>query len=70
MSAHAIDRDRVHTIDFGTGDDAYKRDWMEIVRPLLRLDMHRPRDPRSWPHLLRNRLRSTGFPLAAVQHES
>jgi CelD/BcsL family acetyltransferase involved in cellulose biosynthesis len=70
MSAHAIDRDRVHKIDFGTGDDAYKRDWMEIVRPLLRLDMHRPRDPRSWPHLLRNRLRSTGFPLAAVQHES
>jgi CelD/BcsL family acetyltransferase involved in cellulose biosynthesis len=68
MFGHAIDRDRVHTIDFGTGDDAYKRDWMEAVRPMVRLDMHRPLDPRSWPHLLRNRLRGPGFPLAAPQH--
>ena len=65
---HAIDRDRVHTIDFGTGDDAYKRNWMENVRPMLRLDMHRARDPRSWPHLLRKRLRGPGFPLAAPRH--
>lgn len=68
MFAHAIDRDRVSTIDFGTGDDAYKRDWMEQARPMLRLDMHRPRDPRNWPRLLRNRLRGPGYPLAAVQH--
>ena len=68
LFAHAIDRDRVHTIDFGTGDDAYKRDWMEQVRPMLRLDMHRPLNPRSWPHLLRNRLRGPGFPLAALHH--
>ena len=68
LFAHAIDRDRVTAIDFGTGDDAYKRDWMEEVRPMLRLDMHRPLDPRSWPHLLRNRLRGPGFPLAAVRH--
>lgn len=68
LFAHAIDRDGVHTIDFGTGDDAYKRDWMETARPMLRLDMHRPRDPRSWPHLLRNRLRGPGFPLAALRH--
>ena len=68
LFAHAIDCDRVHTIDFGTGDDAYKRDWMEAVRPMLRLDMHRPRDPLSWPHLLRNRLRGPGFPLAALRH--
>ena len=70
LFAHAIARDRVSTIDFGTGDDAYKRDWMEDVRPMLRLDMHRPLDPRSWPHLLRNRLRGPGFPLAALQHRS
>ena len=69
LFAHAIDRDRVHTIDFGTGDDAYKRDWMEQVRPMLRLDMHRPLNPRSWPHLLRNRLRAPGFPLAALHHD-
>jgi CelD/BcsL family acetyltransferase involved in cellulose biosynthesis len=66
--ARAIDRDRVHTIDFGTGDDAYKRDWMEQARPLLRLDMHRPSDPRSWPRLLRDRLKDPGYPLAALQH--
>ena len=69
LFAHAIDRDGVQTIDFGTGDDAYKRDWMEQVRPMLRLDMHRPLDPRSWPHLIRNRLRGPGFPLAALHHD-
>ena len=68
LFAHAIGRDRVTTIDFGTGDDAYKRDWMEQVHPMLRLDMHRPLDPRSWPHLVRNRLCGPGFPLAAVRH--
>ena len=68
MFAHVIDRDRVRTIDFGTGDDAYKRDWMEQTRPMLRLDMHRPRDPRNGPRLLRDRLRSPGYPLAALQH--
>ena len=69
LFAHAIERDRVHTIDFGTGDDPYQRDWMEQVRPMLRLDMHRPRDPRSWPHLLHNRLKGRGFPLAALHHD-
>lgn len=29
---HVIDRDRVGLVDFGTGDDSYKRDWMEQVR--------------------------------------
>jgi CelD/BcsL family acetyltransferase involved in cellulose biosynthesis len=53
MFAHAIDRDRVAMIDFGTGNDAYKRDWMEDVRPRYRLDMLRPGHPRSWPVLLR-----------------
>lgn len=69
LFAHAIDRDRVHGIDFGTGDDAYKRDWMEQVRPMLRLDMHRPRDPRTWPTLLRARLRGPGLALAALHHD-
>jgi CelD/BcsL family acetyltransferase involved in cellulose biosynthesis len=65
MFEHAIDRDRVRCIDFGTGDDAYKRDWMEIVRPMLRLDMHWPRSPHAWPHLLRARVRSL---VSAPQH--
>ena len=46
---HAIDRDRVEWVDFGTGDDPYKRDWMEQVRPRYRLTCWRPADPRNWP---------------------
>jgi CelD/BcsL family acetyltransferase involved in cellulose biosynthesis len=43
-----IDRDRVEWVDFGTGDDPYKRDWMEQVRPRWRLTCWRPGDPRNW----------------------
>lgn len=57
MFAHAIDRDRVDWIDFGTGDDRYKRDWMELVRPRYRLDCLDPRQPRAWPALARRALR-------------
>jgi hypothetical protein len=46
---HVIDRDRVEWVDFGTGDDPYKRDWMELVRPRYRLTCWRPADPRNWP---------------------
>lgn len=48
---HVIDRDRVALVDFGTGDDAYKADWMEAVRPRYRLDCFDPRQPRAWPPL-------------------
>lgn len=44
----AIDRDRVEWVDFGTGNDPYKRDWMEQVRPRWRLTCWRPSDPRNW----------------------
>lgn len=44
-----IDQDKVTLIDFGTGDDAYKRDWMELQRPRYRLDMFRPAWPGNWP---------------------
>ncbi len=46
-----IDRDKVALVDFGTGDDPYKRDWMETVRPRYRLDCFDPRNPRAWPHI-------------------
>ena len=46
---HVIDRDGVEWVDFGTGDDPYKRDWMELVRPRYRLTCWRPTDPRNWP---------------------
>lgn len=55
---HAIDRDRVDMIDFGTGDDPYKRDWMEQVRPRYRLACRRPGDPRNWPAIGRAWLRA------------
>jgi CelD/BcsL family acetyltransferase involved in cellulose biosynthesis len=45
---HVIDIDKVAMVDFGTGDDPYKRDWMEQVRPRYRLDMMRPFAPRNW----------------------
>lgn len=54
---HAIDRDKVALIDFGTGDDAYKRDWMEQVYSRYRLDMYRPGWPGNWPAIARQILR-------------
>jgi len=45
---HVIDRDRAQCVDFGTGDDPYKRDWMEQVRPRYRLTCWRAGDPRNW----------------------
>lgn len=54
---HAIDRDRVGLVDFGTGDDPYKRDWMEQVRPRYRLTGWRASDPRNWPAIARAWLR-------------
>jgi hypothetical protein len=46
---HVIERDRVEWVDFGTGDDPYKRDWMEQVRPRYRLTCWRPERPGNWP---------------------
>lgn len=52
-----IDHDKVSLVDFGTGDDPYKRDWMETVRPRYRLDCLDPRNPRAWPAITRATLR-------------
>ena len=54
---HVIDRDNVDLVDFGTGDDGYKRDWMEVVRPRYLLDCYRPGNPQNWPAIIRQRLR-------------
>ena len=43
-----IGRDHVEWVDFGTGNDPYKRDWMEQVRSRWRLTCWRPQDPRNW----------------------
>lgn len=54
---HVIDEDRVELVDFGTGNDRYKRDWMEEVRPRFRLDMLRPGWPGNWPVIVKRLLR-------------
>jgi CelD/BcsL family acetyltransferase involved in cellulose biosynthesis len=43
MFRAALDEDRVERIDYGTGDDAYKRDWMEDRVPLWRVEAYNPR---------------------------
>ena len=43
MFAHVLDRDRPRMIDFGSGDDPYKSDWMDEQRPLFTLDLADPR---------------------------
>lgn len=48
---HVIDTDGVELVDFGTGSDAYKRDWMEMNRPRYRLTALDWRQPRAWPAL-------------------
>jgi hypothetical protein len=54
---HVIDIDRVSEIDFGTGSDTYKRDWMEQVRPRYRLDLFWPNHIANWPLIARAHLR-------------
>jgi CelD/BcsL family acetyltransferase involved in cellulose biosynthesis len=43
MFEHVLSRDRVDAIDYGTGDDAYKADWMAERRSLWRLEAYNPR---------------------------
>ena len=54
---HVIDVDKVALVDFGTGDQGYKADWMEEVRPRFRLDCLDPARPRSWGPLAKRMLR-------------
>jgi hypothetical protein len=53
-----IDQDRVELVDFGTGNDAYKRDWMEAVRPRYQIEAFRPRWPGNWPAIAKASLRN------------
>ena len=51
LMEEVIDRDRVAEVDFGTGDDGYKADWMDGVRPRFALTCIHPAAPRHWPQL-------------------
>jgi len=46
MFRRAIATDGVAAVDFGTGDDRYKADWMDSRRPLYRMDAYNLRSPR------------------------
>ena len=52
---HVIDIDKVDEIDFGTGSDAYKREWMEEMRPRYAIDLLWPNHVLNWPRIIRNR---------------
>jgi hypothetical protein len=45
MFAHVIERDRPALIDYGTGDQPYKADWMDTPHPLWRIEASNPRHP-------------------------
>ncbi|MFL6843805.1 MAG: GNAT family N-acetyltransferase [Allosphingosinicella sp.] len=45
MFRAALDEDRVARIDYGTGDDGYKRDWMEERATLWRIEAFNPTKP-------------------------
>ncbi|MBA3942887.1 MAG: GNAT family N-acetyltransferase, partial [Sphingopyxis sp.] len=45
---HAIEIDGVRRVDFGTGNDAYKRDWMNRHEPLWRIEAFNPSRVAAW----------------------
>ncbi|HLZ79323.1 MAG TPA: GNAT family N-acetyltransferase [Sphingomonas sp.] len=40
MFRAAIDEDRVTRIDFGLGNESYKADWVDMPRPIVRIDAY------------------------------
>jgi len=51
LMRHVIDEDHVTLVDFGTGDDPYKRDWMNGARSRWRLAAYRPKIVSNWPKI-------------------
>lgn len=45
---HVIEVDHVQRIDFGTGNDGYKKDWMNRHEPLWRLEAFNPARIAAW----------------------
>ncbi|MHA7818478.1 MAG: GNAT family N-acetyltransferase [Erythrobacter sp.] len=50
---HVIDIDRAKLVDFGTGDQSYKADWMNAARPRYRIECIDLKNPRGWLHMAR-----------------
>lgn len=62
LMEQVIDLHQVNEVDFGTGNDGYKADWMEAVRPRYRLTCLRPTAPQNWPQLAKWAIRSLVSP--------
>lgn len=58
MFEHVIDRDNVSLIDFGTGDDRYKSDWMDTRVMRMRVELYNPRKPAGLFGALKSGLRT------------
>ena len=65
LMQRVIDTDGVQTVDFGTGDDAYKRDWMETRRIRWQLSCYRPGAPRNWLPIAKATIRKLVSPKTA-----
>lgn len=59
---HVIDTDKVDLVDFGTGDQPYKSDWMNAIRPRFRIDCFDMARPRAWVDLARQTFRRLNEP--------
>ncbi len=55
---HVIEVDRVKRVDFGTGNDGYKRDWMNRHDPLWRIEAFNPSRLAAWGPALKAFARS------------
>lgn len=62
MFRHVIDEDQVKRIDFGTGNDGYKADWMDHCAPLETLTLHKRGTAASMAGLVRARLSKLAAP--------
>ena len=54
---HVIEQDGVKRVDFGTGNDKYKRDWMNRHHGLWRIEAFNPARPTAWLPALKARVR-------------
>ncbi len=58
MFRHVIEQDRPAVIDYGTGDQPYKAEWMDEAKPLWRIECFNPRRPAAWLPLAKRLLSS------------
>ena len=54
MMEHVLEVDRVHEVDYGIGDEPYKRDWMSHRRERVGLIAFNPRTARGLSGAIRH----------------